>query len=264
MNARGGPADPYAGAAEGWATGARRVYEPLAADLVARAPHALAGRLVLDAGAGTGFGSASLAAVGARTVAMDRSADMLSWERASRPPSVVGDVVELPFADGVVDDVLAGFVLNHLADPVAGLGELARVTRPRGALLASVFSNDSHSAARDRVDAAACSHGFGVPDWYVELKATATDLLGTAADVADAASASGWAAVDVVENSVDVGVRTPADLVDYRLGQAQFSDWLASLSAERRRSVRQSLIETVTPLDDPYRPIVISLVALRR
>lgn len=264
MNAQPGPADPYAGAAEGWATGAWRVYEPLAADLVAHAPHTLAGRLVLDAGAGTGFGSAALAAVGARTVALDRSVDMLSWERASRPPSVVGDVGELPFADGVVDDVLAGFVLNHLADPVAGLCELARVTRPGGALLASAFSNDSRSTARDRVDDAACSHGFVVPDWYVELKATATNLLGTATDVSGAASASGWAAVDVIESAVDVGVRTPADLVDYRLGQAQFSDWLSSLSAERRRSVRQSLIETVTPLDDPYRPIVISLVAIHR
>ena len=264
MNARGDPADPYAGAAEGWATGARRVYEPLAADLVARAPHALAGRLVLDAGAGTGFGSARLAALGARTVAMDRSVDMLSWERASRPPSVVGDVVALPFADEGIDDVLAAFVLNHLADPVAGLAELARVTRPGGALLANVFSNDSRSVARDRVDEEAGRHGFAFPDWYWELKATAMSLLGTAADMSGVASASGWAAVAVVENAVDVGISTPADLVDYRLGQAQFSDWQAALSPGRRRSVRRSIIDAVTPLNEPYRPIVISLVALRR
>ena len=264
MNASGGSVDPYAGAADGWATGARRVYQPLAADLVARAPHALAGRLVLDAGAGTGFGSVELAAVGARTVAMDRSLDMLSWERASRPPSVVGDVVELPFADGVVDDALAAFVLNHLADPGADLSELARVTKPGGALLASVFSNDSRSAARDRVDEEACRHGFVFPDWYVELKATATELLGTTADMSAAASASGWASEAVVEDSVDVDVRTPADLVDYRLGQAQFSDWLAELSPAQRGRVRRSIIQAVTPLADPYCPIVISLVALRR
>ncbi|MGH3549070.1 MAG: hypothetical protein ACRDQU_13360 [Pseudonocardiaceae bacterium] len=28
--------DPYAGAAHGWATGARRVYQPLAVELVSR------------------------------------------------------------------------------------------------------------------------------------------------------------------------------------------------------------------------------------
>jgi ubiquinone/menaquinone biosynthesis C-methylase UbiE len=46
----------------------------------------------------------------------------------------------------------AAFVLNHLTDPSTGLTELARVTRPGGAVLAAVFSNTSRDPARDKID----------------------------------------------------------------------------------------------------------------
>ncbi|MFD2093118.1 class I SAM-dependent methyltransferase [Blastococcus deserti] len=125
--------DCYAGARGG--LGDRGRAGVRAGELVRRAPHPLAGRTVLDAGAGTGLGSAALAAAGARVVALDLSADMLSWQLGARPPAVVGDVTRLPLRDDAVDDVLAAFVLNHLVDPHAGLAELRRVTRPGGALL---------------------------------------------------------------------------------------------------------------------------------
>ncbi len=57
-------ADPYAGANRRWALGASLAYGPIAAELVAMSPHRLAGRRVLDAGAGTGAASAALAAEG--------------------------------------------------------------------------------------------------------------------------------------------------------------------------------------------------------
>ncbi len=41
--------DPYAGVAPTWDADAVRVYGPIAADLVAAAPHPLAGHVVLDA-----------------------------------------------------------------------------------------------------------------------------------------------------------------------------------------------------------------------
>ena len=133
-------------------------------------PHCLAGRTVLDAGAGTGAASSALGARRARAIALDLSADMLAWNAAARPPCAVADVRALPLADGSVDDAVAAFVLNHLTDPVSGLAELARVTRPGGAVLAAVFSNDSRSQARDRIDAVAQAAGWQVPDWYTELK----------------------------------------------------------------------------------------------
>ena len=75
-------ADHYAGAGRRWALGATLVYGPIAAELVAMSPHPLAGRTVLDAGAGTGAASSALAARRARPVAMDLSFDMLAWNAA--------------------------------------------------------------------------------------------------------------------------------------------------------------------------------------
>lgn len=43
-----------------------------------------------------------------------------------------GDVTQLEFADGAFDLAWASLTLHHVADPVAGLRELARVTRPGG------------------------------------------------------------------------------------------------------------------------------------
>lgn len=254
--------DPYSGAAHGWATGARRVYQPLAAELVCRAPHSLRGRLVLDAGAGTGLGSVELARAGARPVAVDRSLEMLAWRRCTRPPAAVGDITRLPLRDGAVDDVLAAFVLNHLDDPAAGFAELARVTRPGGALLASVYSTASRSAARDRVDAAAQARGFTFPDWYLAIKADVVPLLGSASAMARVAAATGWRVREIVEQVVDVGLRTAADLVDYRFGQAMYASWLAGLTPARRRAVRQAVIDEVTPVMLPYRPVVVLLAAV--
>jgi ubiquinone/menaquinone biosynthesis C-methylase UbiE len=143
--------DHYAGAGRRWATGAALVYGPIARQLVGRSPHPLGGRLVLDAGAGTGVASAALAAEGAHPLAMDLSYDMLAYDPATRPPGVVADVRALPLPDDAVDDSVAAFVLNHLVHPEDGLAELVRVTRRNGALLACVYSNASRSEMRDLV-----------------------------------------------------------------------------------------------------------------
>jgi ubiquinone/menaquinone biosynthesis C-methylase UbiE len=157
--------DHYARSGRRWALGAELVYRPIAAELVAMSPHSLAGRTVLDAGAGTGAASSALNAQHARALATDLSAGMLAWDAAARPPCAVADIRALPLADGSVDDAVGAFVLNHLTDPVSGLAELARVTRPGGAILAAVFSNDSRSEARDRIDAIAQAAGWQVPAW---------------------------------------------------------------------------------------------------
>ena len=62
---------------------AARVYGPIAADLVAATPHPLAGRIVLDAGAGTGLVSRELQRADARVVALDLSVDMLDRSRGT-------------------------------------------------------------------------------------------------------------------------------------------------------------------------------------
>ena len=254
-------ADPYARSGRRWALGAELVYGPIAAELVAMSPHPLAGRTVLDAGAGTGAASAALRARNARVLAMDRSAGMLAWNAVARPPCAVADLRALPLATGTVDDSVAAFVLNHLTEPGAGLAELRRVTRPGGAILATVFSNNSRSEARDRIDALALAAGWQVPGWYAELKTTAIPVLGSATAMAAAARAAGLSGVHARERPVDVGITDPADLVRYRLGQAPFTDWLDAIGAAAAQEFAAAAAETIGNHMQPYRPIVVFLSA---
>lgn len=253
--------DHYAGTAEGWARSASLVYGPLANDLVAAAPHPLVGRLTLDVGAGTGLVSTALLAAGARPVALDFSLDMLSWHRGDRPSAVVADVNGLPLRTDSVDDAFAAFVLNHLPEPVPALRELARVTRPAGAVLATVYADSSSSPARDRVDAVAIEHGFRWPQWYLQLKEVSAPKLGTADAMAAAARDAGLVAVRAEEYAADLGLERAADLVDYRYHQAHCREWISALTPDRRAAVRAAAIAAIEPVMQPYRPRVVRLVA---
>lgn len=99
------------------------------------------GDVALDVGCGTGRALPALAtAVGpaGRVIGLDCTPDMLGEAcRAGRNTAatlIVGDARRLPFAGGAVDVIFAAGLINHLPDPVAGLTELARVTRPGGTL----------------------------------------------------------------------------------------------------------------------------------
>ena len=255
--------DPYAGAAARWADGAILVYGPAAEALVRRCPHPVEGRLVLDAGAGTGAAGAPLLAAGARVVAVDRSAGMLRWRAAERPPAVVADVRALPLRDGAVDATVAAFVLNHLPDPVRGLAELGRVTRRGGAVLAAVFAAAFRSALRDRVDEVATAAGWRAPGWYLAMKAGTVPLLGDAAAMAGAARAAGLADVEAEECALDAGIERAEQLVDHRLGQAPFAAWLDRLGPRRAAEVRSAAVAAL-PARLSYRPCVVVLLARAR
>lgn len=95
----------------------------------------------LDLGCGTGRALVPLrAAVGpsGRVVGLDATPEMLAEARrlgrAGVAALLVGDVLQLPFADTCADAVFAGGLLPHLADPAAALREIARVARPGGKL----------------------------------------------------------------------------------------------------------------------------------
>ena len=141
----------YRGAARSWADDASLAYVPLARHLVAQLGGRLPGRHALDAGAGTGAVGDLLRELGAEVVSVDLEPDMLRHRLGSRGHAVVGDVVRLPLRSRQFDLVVAGFVLNHVAEHVAALRELGRVTRPGGVVLASVFGNE-RSALKEVVD----------------------------------------------------------------------------------------------------------------
>lgn len=95
----------------------------------------VAGRTVLDVGAGEGRLAAELAARGARVVAVDRSADMLTaagTAHGSAPgfDRVRADAMALPFPDGSFDVAVAVTVLCFAEEPQAMARELTRVARP--------------------------------------------------------------------------------------------------------------------------------------
>lgn len=254
--------DNYVGAARRWAEGAAIVYGPIARQLINTSPHPLAGRMVLDAGAGTGVASAALAETGAEPVAADLSYDMLAWQSGKRPPAAVADVCALPFRDEAFDDVVAAFVLNHLVEPAGAVAELMRVARPRGALLACVYANSSRSEVRDAIDRSALVEGWQIPSWYSEIKRDAVPLLGSAEDMERVAKQAGLVDISVDERPADVGVTEPEQLVGYRLGQAHYSAWLSQLGPVRAEQIRARLVEQIRPIMRPYRPIVVFLAAL--
>jgi demethylmenaquinone methyltransferase / 2-methoxy-6-polyprenyl-1,4-benzoquinol methylase len=100
----------------------------------------VAGERVLDLAAGTGVSTVELAKDGAWCVAADFSLGMLRNGLHRELPMVAADALHLPFADASFDAVSISFGLRNVVDPVAGLAELARVTRPGGRLVVCEFS----------------------------------------------------------------------------------------------------------------------------
>ena len=114
-------------------------------------PHLRARQRLLDVGSGPGTITADLARLVRRGGGRSRSARRRPTSPApsssgTASPTrrvVVGDVHDLDLADGAFDVVHAHQVLQHLADPVAALREMLRVTRP-GGLVAARDSDYGH------------------------------------------------------------------------------------------------------------------------
>ncbi|RLV56710.1 demethylmenaquinone methyltransferase [Aeromicrobium phragmitis] len=100
------------------------------------------GERILDLAAGTGTSSAPFARAGAMVVPCDFSIGMLQVGKAQRPelPFTAGDGMRLPFADDSFDAVTISFGLRNIHDPLTGLRELLRVTKPGGRVVVCEFS----------------------------------------------------------------------------------------------------------------------------
>ena len=97
----------------------------------------LRGRVVADIGAGTGRWLHHASANGARTIALDRSPEMLA--RAPQP-RIQADANALPLHDNSADVLLCAFTLGYAPTCFA---ELARVTRPGGTLIVTDVHPDA-------------------------------------------------------------------------------------------------------------------------
>lgn len=149
----------------------RRVQEQFgnaAADYVASAGHAGGEDLetlvawgraerptrVLDVATGGGHTALAFAGIAREVVACDLTEPMLAAARrfvagrgATNVRWAVGDVVALPFGDGVFDLVTCRIAAHHFAEPAAAVREVRRVLRPAGTfLLQDLLGHDDADA----------------------------------------------------------------------------------------------------------------------
>jgi SAM-dependent methyltransferase len=170
------------------------------------------GERVLDMGCGAGRHAFEMYRRGADVVAFDQDADELAkvnewfWamQEAGEVPASAsaatkeGDALELPFADGEFDRIVAAEVLEHIPADIQAIRELARVLRPGGTMAVSVprwfpevvnwkLSDDYHNnegghiriyteeELRDKVTKAGLeydghdyAHGLHSPYWWLK------------------------------------------------------------------------------------------------
>jgi SAM-dependent methyltransferase len=99
----------------------------------------VAGREVLDAGCGEGYGSAILAGVAKSVLGIDLDREVVEHAAESYPAVRfdAGDLGAFPFPDGSFDAVVTLQVVEHLQSPRDFATECARVLRPGGTLVIS-------------------------------------------------------------------------------------------------------------------------------
>ena len=118
-------------------------YSVLLAPQLAALAEIAAGQRVLDVGCGPGALTTELVRlVGPGGVtAVDPSEPFVAAVRERHPGVTVEQAAaeQLPFPDDAFDAALAQLVVHFMTDPVAGLQELARVTRTGGVVAACVW-----------------------------------------------------------------------------------------------------------------------------
>ncbi|MDA4110394.1 class I SAM-dependent methyltransferase [Mycolicibacterium holsaticum] len=110
-----------------------------------------AGRDVLEAGCGEGYGADLIADVARRVIGLDYDESAVAHVRARYPRVEMrhGNLASLPLSDGEVDVVVNFQVIEHLWDQGQFVAECLRVLRPGGVLLMSTPNRITFSPGRD-------------------------------------------------------------------------------------------------------------------
>jgi SAM-dependent methyltransferase len=221
-----------------------RYSEPLAEQFVQLAGVQV-GQQALDVGCGPGALTAVLVErLGPGSVtAIDPSTPFVKATRARFPEVDVrtGAAEELPFDDDSFDVVLAQLVVHFMTDPVAGLREMARVTRPGGLVAASVWDH-------------AGGAGPLATFWRAvrEIDPDAHDESGLAGaregHLAELCGAAGLTQVESTTLTVAVASPTFDDWWEpYTLGVGPAGDYVARLDAAQRDDLRRRCAQALPP-----------------
>ena len=220
-----------------------RFSEPLAVQFADLA-QARAGQRALDVGCGPGALTAELVKrLGNEAVsAIDPSAPFVAAIRSRFPEVDIrsGAAEQLPFPDDTFDVSLAQLVVHFMADPVAGLSEMARVTRPGGVVAASVWDSAGDGSPLDTFWRAVREIDPGAQD--------ESQLSGAReGDLAELCGAAGLKDIEPTSLTVTVGFPTFADWWEpFTLGVGPAGAHVARLN-EAQREVLRSRCQQLFP-----------------
>ncbi|WP_028063777.1 class I SAM-dependent methyltransferase [Solirubrobacter soli] len=218
-------------------------YSRLLAPQLADYAGVASGQRVIDVGSGPGALTEVLVERlgAAAVVAADPSPPFVAALRERLPgvEAVDAPAETLPFADDAFDVALAQLVVHFMKDPVGGVREMARVTRPGGIVAASVWD-----LAGDRSPLA--------PLWRAvrALDSSVRDESGLPGaregQLVGYFEQAGLTRIEATEHEVPFKPATFEEWWDpFELGVGPAGQYVASLDDERRVAVRERSRETL-------------------
>ncbi len=202
-------------------------------------PGALAGELATRLGTG-------------RVTAVDPTAGFVAAARDRLPGVRVEQAAAeaLPFEDAAFDHALAQLVINFMADPPAGVGEMRRVTRPGGAVSAAVWDYAGEMTLLRRFWDAAVA----LDPSAAELDEGRCMPYCTPAELGALWASAGLADVHVSEAVVIAGYAGFEDLWrPLEAGVGPSGAYVAALTSERRAALASELARRLDAGDRPFR-----------
>lgn len=204
------------------------------------------GRRVLDVGAGPGALTALLVQHPdvVSVTAVDPSPPFLEALRRRLPdvPAHRATADALPFDDDEFDTTVAHLVVHFMPDPVAGLGEMRRVTAPGGWVAAATWDLAGERAPISLLWRAAKDLDPSVVGEEMRPGTRAGDLGRLLEQVG---------LHDVEESELTVSVEHPSFeewWEPYELGVGPAGDYVAGLGAEHRQALRDRCRELLPPV----------------
>lgn len=196
------------------------------------------GQRALDVGCGPGaLTSVLVDRLGIGNVeAIDPSPQFVDTlaQRLPGVPVRCGTAEELPYADDSVDVALAQLVVHFMTDPVAGLAQMARVTRPGGTVAAAVW--DLTPGARGPLAVFHAAVAETDPDWLASQRRRG----GAEGELGDLFRSAGLRQVRESVLTSEVPMASFEDWWEpFLLGSGPAGDYIAALSEQGRLDLQE-------------------------